>query len=531
VVATEETVAMSQLTALVPGRVPGRVDARLRRWLAALAGVVLAGSMTIAAGASEGATARYLVVFGGTYALDGAYALGGGYALDGVYALGSNYALAHQYALDIVHSAGGTVTDDLSKQIGVMVVESANTAFYALIRNYALVQEVGRDYAWQGINDYALGDGYALDGGAGDAPETVADPLESAQWDMQMIHADAAHAVQGGRPQVQVGVLDSGISGYHVDFQKDGVSNVDCSLGHDSLAILPPGVAVGSPLPCVDNQFHGTHVAGTIAARANGIGITGVAPNVTLVPVKVCDASGFCYASAVIDGITYAGDKKLEVINMSFFVDDDTFQVSTEFKCTTDPTQRAFRSALERALQYARTQGVVAVAALGNEDTDLAHPESGNECDVVPAESSGVIGTAAVGRDSAKASYSNYGTGATDITAPGGDGTTGDCTTTILSTLPADAYGCIQGTSMASPHAAGVAALIVSQFGYLGADGDWKMEPTKVESLMQGTAVDIGLAGYDECYGNGRIDALRAVMKTTTRAYDGSAPFCPEYTE
>ena len=101
----------------------------------------------------------------------------------------------------------------------------------------------------------------------------------------------------------------------------------------------------------------------------------------------------------------------------------------------------------------------------------------------------------------------------------------------VRSTLPGDAYGCIQGTSMASPHAAGVAALIVSQFGSLGADGDWKMEVTKVESILQGTAVDIGLRGYDMCFGNGRIDALRAVTKNTSRAYDPSAPFCPEYAE
>ena len=123
----------------------------------------------------------------------------------------------------------------------------------------------------------------------------------------------------------------------------------------------------------------------------------------TLVPVKVCDATGYCYASAVVDGITYAGDQKLEVINMSFFVDNDAFQESTEFKCTSDPTQAAFRKAVERALAYARNQGVVAVAALGNSDQDLAHPvdEAGqpidNECEVVPAETSGVIGTAALG--------------------------------------------------------------------------------------------------------------------------------------
>jgi subtilisin family serine protease len=371
---------------------------------------------------------------------------------------------------------------------------------------------------------------------------------------MQQIRTEQAHAKQAGRPEVQVGVLDSGIDGRHVDFNKGGVSNVDCAKAHDSLAALPPGVAVGTSDACGDNQFHGTHVAGTIAARANGLGVTGVAPNVTLVPVKVCDTSGYCYASAVVDGITYAGDQQLEVINMSFFVDDNAFQESTEFKCTSDPTQRAFRRAVERALQYARSQGVVSVAALGNSDQDLAHPETQsddptgeiggtggvfdpggepvpNGCEVVPAESSGVVGTMSLGRNSQKASYSNYGTGAVDLAAPGGAGTTGDCRTTILSTIPADAYACIQGTSMASPHAAGVAALIVSQFGSLGSDGDWKMEVTKVESILQSTTVDIGLRGYDECFGNGRIDALRAVTKDTSRAYDASAPHCPEYAE
>jgi hypothetical protein len=84
---------------------------------------------------------------------------------------------------------------------------------------------------------------------------------------------------------------------------------------------------------------------------------------------------------------------------------------------------------------------------------------------------------------------------------------------------------------MASPHSTGVAALIVSQFGSLGSDGDWKMSVTKVESYLQGTTVDIGLPGYDECFGNGRIDALRAVRHDTSRLRDPSAPNCPEYSE
>jgi subtilisin family serine protease len=201
-------------------------------------------------------------------------------------------------------------------------------------------------------------------------------------------------------------------------------------------------------------------------------------------------------------------------------MDDDAPAESTEFKCNSDPKQRAFRRAGERAIQYARNQGVVPVAALGNSDTDLAK----NSCDTVPAESSGVIGTMALGRQSQKAGYSSYGTGATDVAAPGGTGGTGNCVNAVLSTIPGNIWGCLQGTSMASPHSTGVAALIVSQLGV-------GISPTKVESRLQGTTIDIGLKGYDECFGHGRIDALRAVLGQTSRSYDADAPFCPEYNE
>lgn len=410
----------------------------------------------------------------------------------------------------------------MSSQIGVLLVESANPAFADLVGLSPLVDDVGSDF---GVKMYDAA-----------APDPVDDPLEPAQWDMQQIRTDEAHAVQAGNRSVDVGVLDSGIDGNHVDFKdSDGTSNVDCARGRNSIAFVPDGPGVGTPDPCIDNQFHGTHVAGTIGAQSNGLGIVGVAPGVTLVPVKVCDTSGFCYASAVVDGVTYSGDAQLDVINMSFFVDDNEFQESTEFKCMSDPTQRAFRQAVERAMQYARSQGVTPVAALGNSDTDLAHPqdEQGvtNECEVVPAETQGVIGTSALGRQSEKADYSNFGSGANDVSAPGGNGSTGDCTTTVLSTFPGGTYGCIQGTSMASPHAAGVAALIVSQYGRVGKDGDVKLSPQKVESLLRATAVDIGRSGYDTCFGHGRIDALRAVNGDTSAADDPTAPDCPEYSE
>jgi subtilisin family serine protease len=484
--------------------------------------LLFGGSKVESGGASTGDTSRYVVVFSGSYAVDGTYAVGSTYAVLCNYAVASgyavtcDYAVAHNYAVSLVQAAGGTVASDMLKQIGVLVVDSNNTLFAQTLSAYAVVDTVGKDYVWKGIP------------AAGAAPVPVPDPLESMQWDMQLIRAPQAHAITLGSPSVDVGILDSGISGYHAEFRDaSGSSNVDCSRGKN---FVPSGPGVGNPDPCVDNGFHGTHVAGIVAARAGNGGTVGVAPSVTLVPVKVCDAPGYCYASAVVDGITYAGDAQLDVINMSFFVDDDSFLASTELKCNTDPAQAALRKSVERAIQYARDQGVAPVAALGNSDTDLSSPPppNGNQCDVVPAETPGVIGTMALGPQSEKAGYSSWGNGATDVAAPGGNGTTGDCTSTVLSTLPGNLYGCLQGTSMASPHTAGVVALIESQFGKLGPDGDVKLSPTTVESRLQSSTVDIGKTGYDECFGYGRIDALRAVRGDTSRVYDATTPACTE---
>ena len=475
-----------------------------KTWTAVIAAAVLAGLAGAVPDASSSAgTERYVVVLAGVQGDEGFTATGTAAAVSAA-----------------VSAAGGTVANDLSAQIGVLIVESAAVGFATTLSTSALVETVGGDRKFKGL--------------PGGGPEQTMDPLESQQWDMEQIRAPQAHNFQAGARSVDVGILDSGIDGHHPDFVVDGKgSNVDCARGRNSVSFLPSGPGVGSPDPCVDNQFHGTHVAGTVAAPANGIGVVGVAPNVTLVPVKVCDASGYCYVSAVVDGITYAGDIRLDVINMSFFVDDNAFQESTEFKCNSDPTQRAFRQSVERAIKYARGRGVVPVAALGNSDEDLGNPSTadGADCDVVPAETKGVIGVSALGSKSEKARYSNYGVPANDVAAPGGNGTTGDCRTTILSTLPGGAYGCIQGTSMASPHAAGVAALIVSQFGKLARNGDVVLAPDTVESILRRSAVDIGLTGYDTCFGNGRIDALRAVEQDFSVRYDASAPFCPEYTE
>jgi hypothetical protein len=475
-----------------------------------------------------------------TSVLDSSYALtsntaakslGGKYALLDAYALGNNYALARDYALYALTVAGGIVTADMSKQISTFVVSSKNSGFAQTAKSYGLIQDIGNDFSEKHFpsRQAAIQSGQLtiVTGGTGDAPAGY-DTLEQQQWGMAMIHARQAQVKQSGKPAVRVGVVDSGIDGNHADFRSDpadpSTSNVDCNDGADFTA---DGPGVGNPLACVDNNFHGTHVAGIIGARRNGIGVVGVAPNVTLVPIKVCDANGNCYVSDVVQGVTYAGDQKVNVINMSFFVDDDTLNASTEFKCQSDATQKTYIDAVERALAYARGQGVSLISAIGNSDQNLAKPPGGSGCKTIPAMSPGDTATVALGQSSEKSSYSSWGNGWADVSAPGGNDQVGaGCANEIVSTIPGG-WACLQGTSMASPHTAGVAALIISQFG-TKSGARIVMSPAAVQKRLYNTTVDIGAKGRDKCFGYGRIDALRAVKNDTSYVYDKTAPACTE---
>jgi lantibiotic leader peptide-processing serine protease len=331
-------------------------------------------------------------------------------------------------------------------------------------------------------------------------PSTGTEPLARCQWDMGVINANAAHAVAKGRG-VKVGVIDGGLDLTHPDLAGAIDVAASCSFIFSSTPTADPSeVANGNcanKAAVQDLQGHGTHVATTIAGRINGIGIAGVAPEATVVGLKACTIVGFCFADSVAAALRYAGNQGLDVVNLSLFADPYLYF------CANDAGQRAVLHDLQRATRYAQQRGVVVVASAGNEADDLGHPTTDeispdwppdsavvrrvrNNCRVTPAELPGVVTVSATGVNTL-ASYSNVGS-PVDVTAPGGDApqtpatvfgrgrilagwSSTDATGTWEALAAANRavvsgggrYVWISGTSMSSPHAAGVAALIRGQ--------------------------------------------------------------------
>jgi subtilisin family serine protease len=407
-----------------------------------------------------------------------------------------------------------------------------------------------------------------------DNPAPGPDPLSVCQWDMRLIHATTtgSYAVDQGQGTV-IGDIDTGADVNHPDI----APNLDLA---DSCSFIAPGTPTSLPQEWEADQVncptksaiqdyngHGTHTASTMMAPINGIGIAGVAPQARLAVLHAGTANGgFFFTDSVVNALTYAGVHHLDAVNMSFFADPYLYN------CHGKQQQQAIIQAISRAAQFANRNGVVLVAAAGNEANDLDHPpdqdvespdypmgaamprDIGNNCVIVPAELPNVLTVSAIGPQKLLSFYSNISNSKVDVTAPGGSSnqapnpfgrvlaawsTTApvvnpnakreveDCET--IGGAPVCAlYGWIQGTSMAAPHATGVAALIRSRYP--------RLPPMAVEALIQNTAqpmscpsaadsVAFGIddrrctgggskgTGQTSFYGNGLVDALAASLK------------------
>ncbi len=403
-----------------------------------------------------------------------------------------------------------------------------------------------------------------------------AEPFAACQWDMALINAGDSSYAQATGAGVKVGVIDSGVDFTHPDIAPNLDVDLSCSFIFDTTPTAGPGEAgngdCSNKAAVQDKNGHGSHVASNIAAPVNGIGIAGVAPEATLVALKACTQVGYCFADSVAAALRYAGDVGLDIVNLSLYADPYLYY------CNNDSEQRAVLRELESAARYATQKGVLIVTSAGNEASDLQHPgiddtspdwppdsaevrDVGNNCRVAPTElpgaltvsSTGPIGYA--GYDLWIADYSSVGMSRVDVTAPGGDyfratGTAQDAVLGALSSTsdPVDGiwdfydfiegalpqydgltvldnagnrYGFLNGTSMSSPHAAGVAALVKEKHPKWG--------PGSVKAAVQNSAQDLscpsvllpddprercyGQNGRTSFFGHGLVDAAAASSK------------------
>jgi subtilisin family serine protease len=369
-----------------------------------------------------------------------------------------------------VRDAGGRVVWSWP-QIGVVVATSPNAGFAAAVRPLPGVAAAGatRDLAEldsAGPVSTSLTMESTVDGRArGD------EPFAAYQWSMRQIRADRAHEVSGGSRNVVVGVVDGGLDAGHPDL----APNVDASRSVGCADEGVPDTSPGAWAPFHPDFGHGTAVAGIIAAARNGVGIAGVAPNVRIASVRISDTDGFVYPEYLICGYVWAAEHGIGVTSASLFADPWMRW------CDDDPDQAAVAGAMRRAIDYAARRGVVNVAALGNSNWDLSHPVldtgspnngepierlTGDNCQMVPGETRGVVSVSGVGAEERKARYGNYGIRDVDVTAPSGDidqiPDTPDHNTGILTSVNNGQWSYFGGTSAAAPHVAGVVALIRS---------------------------------------------------------------------
>jgi len=278
-------------------------------------------------------------------------------------------------------------------------------------------------------------------------------------WGIQKIQANLVWPTGNTADPIKVGVIDTGISSTHPDLFaniKGGVNTINSRKSWN------------------DDNGHGSHVAGIIAALNNNIGVVGVGPKIDLYAIKVLDASGSGYLSDVIEGLDWAIQNKMQFVNMSL---------------GTTANIQSFSDAVKRV----NAAGIVEVAAAGNDGKAVNFPAAYPE----------VIAVGATDSNNNIASWSSRGP-ELDLVAPG---------VSIYSTYKNSSYATLSGTSMATPHITGTAALVLSTpVGSYDANGNGKWDPSEVQKKLENSATDLGASGFDQIFGFGLINALKATQ-------------------
>lgn len=342
-------------------------------------------------------------------------------------------------------------------------------------------------------------------------------PQEVVNWGAQAMSAADAAAVPVAHAPVTVGVIDTGIDDTHPDLVGRVDTSRSVSCGYNGIASQAYGA-------WRDDYFHGTHVAGIIAANHNGIGIDGIAPDTTLVSIKASNEDQLMYPEYVTCGFMWAASHGVDIVNNSYSMDPWVYWSSS------DPEQAAGLEAATRAIAYAQGRGLAVIASAGNDgmDNDNVTIDSGSPTDLdtpikdrpasggvkVPAMVEGVSQVSAATRTNPetkpewatlmRADFSNYGT-SIDFTAPGQD-----IYSTVPTSLYASGYAKTSGTSMATPHITGIAALIKAT--HPGFRGKQITDLMRKQAAMEYTRLEAPDDGK-EYRGYGFINALTTMRR------------------